>query len=113
MIRARSSVVELAAHNGLVVGSNPAGRTNTRPHLSLTYHAIKRWQQRIEKVSEMEAVVAILAAIKSADPKYLTAEKIKRRTFRVPTERALLIGRQGVIVTILERGQSIFDRPSR
>lgn len=74
-----------------------------RPRLVITNHAIKRWQVRIEKVSDVEAAVAIVAAIASAKDKHFVEWKLKKETFYIPTAKAMLVGSKGKIVTVLER----------
>lgn len=81
-----------------------------RLRLEITNHAIRRWQQRIEDVPETQAVAEMLLALQTAKPKHLRPSQLRKRTFYIPTARAMFVGCKGRIVTVLERGQSPFDQ---
>ena len=78
-------------------------QTIMRPTIRITNHAIHRWQQRIEPVSEADAALGIVAAMTTAKDKHFKPWKLKKNTFYIPTTRAMLIGSNGKIVTVVER----------
>lgn len=76
----------------------------SRPRITISNHAILRWQQRIEKVSDTQAVTAILEALGAAGDKHFKPSKLRKRTFYIPTPRAMFVGSRCRIITVLERG---------
>lgn len=104
---------------GAVMEEKPTAAMAAIPHegrtvsgVTITNHAIRRWQQRIENVPEAQAVTEMLMALASADPKHFKPAKLKKQTFYIPTARAMFVGEKGKIVTVLERGQSPYDELS-
>lgn len=77
----------------------------SRPQLQITNHAIQRWQQRIAKVTEVEAVRGILAALAFAKDKHFKPQKLRKMTFFIPAPGVVLVGSRGRIVTVLERAE--------
>lgn len=86
-----------------------SGTDMSRSQLIITNHAIRRWQQRIENVTEDQAVIAMLAAIQTAKDKHVQQNRIAKNTFYIPTSRAILVGSRKKIVTVLEPRQSPFE----
>lgn len=91
------------------IGCRCLNRQNNRmdrPRLEITNHAIRRWQQRIERVPEPQALAGMLMALQTADDRHFKEAKLAKKTFYIPTERAIFVGCKGRIVTVLSRGQS-------
>jgi hypothetical protein len=80
-----------------------------RVTLHITSHAIRRWQQRIEDVSDEAAALGIVAALQSAKAKHFRKFKVAKETFYIPTPRAILVGSKHKIVTVLPRNTMVFD----
>lgn len=78
--------------------------------LRITEHSIERFRERIEVVpiSDETAVAEMLRCLSTADEKHL--KNIGKRTFYIPTDRALFVGSGNAIVTILNlRANSNFE----
>lgn len=84
-------------------GPEPRAEIGKRAKLEISNHAIRRWQQRIENVSDEQAVTAILACIAAAGDRHLKPSKLRKRTFYIPTPKAMLIGSRGRLITVIER----------
>lgn len=74
--------------------------------LSISNHAVIRWQQRIDPSASFEAAtLAIVGALSTAKAKHLKPQRLKKRTCFIPTAAAMLVVSRGVVKTILQRGQ--------
>lgn len=70
--------------------------------LAITNHAIERYRERVENVSEAEAVAGIIAAFLHAKDSHKRRIKRRRNTVMIPGPTCVLICSDGKVVSVIK-----------